>query len=188
TKWKFIAAAAVAVTAVGGTAAWAAADDAGTEASDYVDGLDAVTDDFTDHARELGGPLCDGCDNSDNTDLVVMWQAILVTDGFLATEDPMDGYFGPDTKRATAMWQDEFGVEQTGEVDADTWAEASSHLTQTGDTVYYAKDGAGETRFTRHDDGTYTLNKVLIPGKSELVNEGGERIEFYTRTVELVEV
>lgn len=186
--WTIAVVATATIVAVGGGAGWAAADDLGIAAKTYVDGVDLVTDDFNDHVRELGGPLCDGCDNSDDTDLVVLWQSILVTDGFLATENPIDGYFGPDTKRATAMWQDHFGVEQTGKADAASWAEASSHLTANQGTVYYGNPGAGEIRFTRNVDASYTFNKMLVPGYGEFVNEGGDRIEFYERTVELVEL
>lgn len=187
-KWTIAAVVVATVAVAGGTAGWAAADSVDTKALTYVDGLNKVTDDWNDHYRELGGSLCDGCENSDNTDLVVLWQSVLVIDGFLATEEPIDGYFGPDTKRATAMWQDHFGVKQTGKVNAATWAEASTHLSETDGTVYYAKEGGGEVRFTRHEDGSYTFNKVLIPGGEELVNNGGKRIEFYKRTVKLAPV
>lgn len=187
-KWKVAVVAAVTVAVAGGAAGWAVADSGETKATGYVDGLDKVTDDFNDHYRELGGSLCDGCDNSDNTDLVVMWQSILVADGFLATEDPVDGYFGPDTKRATAMWQDEFGVKQTGKVNAATWAEASLHLRESDGTVYYVNEGGGEVRFTRHVDGVYTFNKVLPQGGGEFINQGGKSIKFYSRTIKLVEV
>lgn len=185
--WVIAATAAAALALVGGAAGVATAEDADAKSATHVDGLDAVTDDFNDHFRELGGPLCDECRYSQDTDLVVMWQSILVVDGFLPEADQVDGYFGPDTKRATAMWQDHFGVPQTGQVDKATWNEASTHLSLSQSTVYYGSQGAGELRFTRHDDGHYTYNKLLVSG-AELANTGGDKIQFYSRTITLTEV
>lgn len=99
----------------------------GAYSSAYVDGNGHLDDDWGDHRSELGSDLCSGCANSWNTDTVLMWQSILVAEGFLGYSD-LDGKFGAGTAAATKKWQSRYGLTADGRVGANTWARADNNL------------------------------------------------------------
>ena len=157
---RIVAAATLTILAVGGIAGVAAAD-IGTASTTVVDGEGSLLDDFSDHRSELGGDLCVGCANSGNTDLVVMWQSILVAEGFM-TISQIDGQFGTATKNATINWQNRFALSDDGRVGADSWSSADDRLRDVEGGVYYdAVVGTGRVTFSRPiDGGNYRLNGV----------------------------
>ncbi|ADD41423.1 peptidoglycan-binding domain-containing protein [Stackebrandtia nassauensis] len=169
-----VGAAALVVGGVAGVAGIASADP-GTKAVEYVDGFGNVNDDFNDHQREAG-VLCDGCENSSDTDLVTLWQSILASDGYLGL-DEIDGDFGAATADATAAWQGDNELDPTGEVDQATWATADDYL-ELGDNgydVFYPGDEQGGVNLERDpDDGTYDLLDVTDPAGATYANASGE--------------
>lgn len=123
-----VAAVLVPVTMVGGTAYASWTDGlSGVYGSTLVDGADALTDDWGDHYGELGNSLCNGCADSQNSDLVYMWQAILLVEGFLGMNG-LDGDFGPNTANATKAWQSRYGLTADGRIGSGTWAKADDQL------------------------------------------------------------
>jgi peptidoglycan hydrolase-like protein with peptidoglycan-binding domain len=72
----------------------------------------------------------DGANTLNNTDLVLMWQAVLYSENYLNAAD-LDGYFGPRTDDATERWQADAGGLQV-----DGWvgdqSPRQSHLTGAG--------------------------------------------------------
>jgi hypothetical protein len=90
----------------------------------YVDGIDGVGNDWGDNPE-----VCYGCGNSYNTDVVTLWQLVLVADGFLSPFK-VDGQFGPITKEATKQWQGwRTGLKVDGKVGPLTWGKADDALT-----------------------------------------------------------
>ena len=162
-KWKLVVATGAAALIAGGVTGFAdiAAASPATTSIKYVDGFGDVNDDFNDHEREVG-VLCDGCDNSTRTDLVVVWQSILASEGHL-TGDQVDGTFGAQTTKATKKWQRANDLEQSGEVDQATWARADNNLSvvdeEDGDSYveYLSITSDGAVSFKRLEDGTYHL-------------------------------
>lgn len=159
-----------------------------------MDGSGNPTDDFGEQYGELGNSLCNGCPDSFNTDLVIMWQAILVADGKLALSQ-IDGQFGPVTASATRAWQTRWGIGIDGEVGNQTWSKADNGLYLfTGITgrqfVIYNGDGSGEVVFYRgnenipNDGGAYQLYSITTP-QDGLPHSffGGPRIRFNALTV-----
>lgn len=191
--WKLAAGtigAALVVGGVAGVAGIAGAEPA-AKSTTFVDGFDKFTDDFNDHEREVG-VLCDGCDNSQGTDLVVLWQSILVSHDLLAIDD-VDGYFGPDTAKATAAWQQEFGLPETGEVAQDSWAAADDRLSD-GDRVEYrgkeTADAVGYVGFNRSriegGDGSYQFLDLGDPSGNFVENTSETNyIELSKLTIKL---
>lgn len=170
------------------TAGVAAADPTIQTSTSFVDGLDQVTDDFNDHARELGAPLSDHGPNSWGTDIVVLWQAILAADGYL-TYEGVDGYFGPDTAEATAAWQADRGIDadKAGTVGHTTWAYADNSLIADDGTVDYRTDGLGVVVFERAPgpDGHYTLVSTADADGYGWINRGGDHIHLFKMTLQL---
>ncbi|MET7622475.1 peptidoglycan-binding domain-containing protein [Streptomyces sp. NPDC005408] len=163
----------------------------GVYGTTFVDGAGALTDDFGDHYSELGHSLCNGCADTRNTDLVLMWQSILVAEGLLPASG-IDGSFGPNTASATVNWQKRYGIPADGRVGNQTWSRADDRLVWqfTGDyyEVYYRASGAGGVYFIRgdensQDDGAYQLTAVQLPNLSYNFFHGGPRIQYYQRTV-----
>lgn len=155
-----VGATALVLGGVAGVAGIATADPS-VNAVDIVDGFGDVNDDFNDHEREAG-VLCDGCENSNDTDLVTLWQSILVADGYLPG-DEADGDFGKGTAKATAAWQGDNELDATGEVDQATWATADDFLeiADDGYSVVYPGDGDGAVTMERDpDEGEYMLFDV----------------------------
>lgn len=143
-------AALVAVTTVVGFASTAQA------STTAVDGGDALTDDWGDHYGELGNSLCNGCGDSNGTDLVFMWQSILYAEGYLS-KSGVDGYFGSGTESATKKWQARAGLSADGKVGSGTWGKADDRLRWWRDSAgnyavrYYAVETDGYVRFYRGD-------------------------------------
>jgi Putative peptidoglycan binding domain len=138
----------------------------GLYGTSFVDGADALTDDWGDHYGELGNDLCNGCADSMNSDLVLMWQAILYVEGFL-TSSGLDGDFGPNTANATKSWQTRYRVTADGRVGAATWAKADDQLywypISDGWMVRYRSSATGRSlemsrgSSDRQDGGAYSL-------------------------------
>lgn len=160
---------------------------------DYlVDGANTVTDDWGDHFDELGY-LCYGCAHSWNTDLVVMWQAILYSERLISAGD-IDGKFGPTTQAATKKWQSRYGLTADGIVGDRTWGRADNELVGGGGSyVLYKSDhpGTGDVRFSRGDrsidgdDGAYELLSTynLTAGGTVVFDSIYHQIFFESRTI-----
>ena len=136
----------------------------------FVDGGGAINDDWGDHDNELGGDLCQGCANSSNTDLVILWQSVLAAEGLLS-HSGIDGSFGSGTKAATERWQERYGISSDGRVGPNTWDKADDRLTWTSTGVSLRYDGwgtSGKINFVRgnsaegtpYGDGSYTMYSV----------------------------
>src|SRR5688500_2986827 len=93
-----------------------AANNEGVYSDSFVDGGGSLTDDWGEHYDELGGSLCWGCGNSQNRDLVLMWQAVLFADGYFYSTSDIDGDFGPVTRDATRAWEYDHGTTVNGAV------------------------------------------------------------------------
>lgn len=129
-SWRLLLVAAVVVPVmmVGGTPAYASwTDHLSGQYGNFVDGGDALTDDWGDTYGELGNSICNGCADSRNNDLVYMWQAILMVEGLLG-RDGLDGDFGPNTANATRAWQSRYWIGVDGRVGSGTWAKADDQL------------------------------------------------------------
>jgi hypothetical protein len=164
-------------------------------ATTYVDGANTLTDDWGDHFDELGNSLCDGCADSNNTDLVLMWQAVLYSENYLNAAD-LDGYFGPRTDGATESWQsDAGGLQVDGWVGDQTWGRADGRLgwyTVNSDPPihyvrYNAASGSGYVLFFRgssstRGDGDYRLLRAN-DGSNTVTFSGSSRIQYYSRTI-----
>ncbi|HEY9409571.1 MAG TPA: peptidoglycan-binding domain-containing protein [Jiangellaceae bacterium] len=192
--------AALSVVAVASTAhAWAGSEDnAGVYGTSFVDGADAVTDDFGDHRAELGNSLCYGCADSQNTDLVIMWQSILYAEGYISPWD-IDGQFGPKTRDATKNWQRKYGLVADGIVGNATWSVADNKLDaqwETSEILYAARDATGRVRgwvaFYRgadsNDDGAYDLRSASVNTGSWTTvyfASSNDRINFFRKTISI---
>lgn len=191
-RWKIAATATAVVLGIGGAVAatGVAAADPGTMTSkSFVDGLDKVTDDFGDHAAELGAPLSNRGPNSWGTDIVVVWQSILAADGYMSFEG-IDGYFGKMTADATARWQADRGLDadKPGTVGHTTWAYADNSLIADDGTVDYRTPGLGVVVFKRAPgpDGHYTLVSTADAADGYgWRNRGGDHIYFSKMTLRL---
>ncbi|WP_159323945.1 peptidoglycan-binding domain-containing protein [Streptomyces tendae] len=139
----------------------------GAYSTSFVDGAGKLTDDFGDHFDELGNSLCYGCGESSNTDIVVLWQSILVAEELLGFSD-IDGQFGPTTRNATIKWQQRYGLGADGMVGDKTWSKADDRLVWLSniDVSYTGKYNSGAVIFHRgstsknKDSGAYKLAKV----------------------------
>jgi Putative peptidoglycan binding domain len=194
TRWKVITAALAGVLAIVlGAGVAFAADNHLAYGTTFVDGADALTDDFGDHYNELGHSLCNGCSDSWHTDLVVMWQAILYAEGFLSCSG-IDGEFGSGTAAATKKWQSRYGLSADGIVGGATWAKADNYLAwaaSTGSEVHYRSAvTGGKVAFYRgtwtlyRDGGAYELD-AATPNNwtTTAVFNGGNRVQFKQLTV-----
>lgn len=170
----------------------------GVYGTTFVDGAGVLTNDFGDHANELGHSLCNGCSNSQGTDLVVMWQSILYAEGLLRKSD-IDGYFGSRTATATKEWQGLFNLSKDGKVGPRTWDAADSRLrwfwSIKSKLKYDAKNTSGHVSFMRgdfdkdHDGGGYLLYTTYSGASGSTVwfdsSSYTQRIHFYKRTIKL---
>ena len=165
----------------------------GVSSASVVDGFDALTDDWGDHFSEIGNSLCNGCADSFNTDTVMMWQAILASEGFLRVSQ-IDGQFGPITANATRQWQTRYQIGVDGRVGNQTWTMADEWLrqVQVGGQTYVRYDavGSGYVSFFRGnenagglDGGAYELVDVLGPDGTYGWFSGGVRIHHFSKTV-----
>lgn len=191
-KWRVvggIGAAALIVGGVAGVAGIAGAEPT-AKSTTFVDGFESLTDDFNDHEREAG-VLCEGCDNSQDTDLVLLWQSILASHNYLIVGD-IDGDFGSQTAEATARWQEVNGLKADGEVGQETWSFIDDRL--------HWEDGEGEGRVvygdlsdgyvtferTQGGDGGYKFDTVADDDGGALVNANDAgRIELFDETIKL---
>ncbi|AXL90515.1 peptidoglycan-binding protein [Streptomyces sp. CB09001] len=160
----------------------------GAYGTSFVDGAGSLTDDFGDHFDELGNSLCNGCGESSNTDIVMLWQSILVSEHLLDFQD-VDGYFGSQTKAATIKWQQRHGLDDDGMVGDATWSKADDRLRWSGSSVRYSSGGPfGFVEFHRgdsskyHDGGAYHLHKIM-QGDGVYVFETGTRVYHRSKTV-----
>ena len=169
-RWKIgIAAAAAAMASVLATSPAHAAysQNSGAYSTTFADGAGKLTDDFGDHFDELGNSLCYGCGNSWNTDVVVLWQSILVAEDLLDFGD-IDGQFGPGTRDATIAWQKRYGLSADGKVGDNTWSKADDKLVWLSnvDITYTGKYQSGAVAFNRGstsktmDSGAYRIDEV----------------------------
>lgn len=158
-----------------------------------VDGGGIVTDDWGDHAEELGNSLCNGCADSQNTDLVLMWQTILYAEGFLV-KSAIDGYFGSGTTTATKKWQLRYNLTGDGKVGPATWRAADNRLgwvntTDHGYAVEYDASGNGKAWFQRGNscclgsDGNYRALLAHNGGGNSLVYFEYKEIQLFKRTI-----
>ncbi|CAL9446060.1 peptidoglycan-binding domain-containing protein [Streptomyces sp. enrichment culture] len=139
----------------------------GAYSRSFVDGAGKLTDDFGDHFEELGNSLCQGCGESWGTDIVVLWQSILVADDLLKIDD-IDGKFGSGTRNATLAWQKRYGLSADGMVGDKTWGKADDRLVWLSSTIisYTGKYNTGAVTFHRgstskkEDGGAYKLAAV----------------------------
>jgi hypothetical protein len=174
----------------------AAADPAnsGVDSPSLVDGFDAVTDDWGDHFSDLGNSLCNGCPDSFNTDTVVMWQAILASEGFLSVSQ-IDGQFGPNTANATRQWQTRYQIGVDGQVGNQTWTKADNGLQVRTlgflTYVFYKARGEGGVTFYRGnegigtlDGGAYQLVDVTTQAGDTFLFGGSIRIQHFSKTID----
>ncbi|KUO21576.1 peptidoglycan-binding domain-containing protein [Streptomyces dysideae] len=155
----------------------------GAYSTSFVDGAGTLTDDFGDHFDELGNSLCYGCGNSWNTDIVVLWQSILVAEDLLDFGD-IDGKFGPGTRDATIAWQNRYGLGADGKVGNNTWRKADDRLVWLSniDVSYTGKYQSGAVIFHRGstskvtDSGAYKLAEVYQYDGVKSIR--GTRVEF----------
>ena len=185
--WK-IAVAVVALAAMFTGTANANPDNVGKYSTAYVDGNGSVGDDFGDHYSEIGNSLCSGCSNSWNTDTVVLWQSILVAEGFLS-HSSIDGKFGSGTKAATIKWQQRYGLSADGRVGPATWRKLDDQLRTAGelDVYYYGREGLvnmARGHYLVHDDGgAYQLYGVRDHDGDHRTLFNGSRIYHKKRTI-----
>lgn len=181
------------VTLVAAGPAYSDHNNAGVFGTSFVDGTSTVTDDFDEHFNELGHSLCYGCADSWNTDLVMMWQAILFAHLHLNAND-IDGQFGPRTRDATIAWQRERGISADGVVGPQTWRTADNRLSllSNGDVVYNGPAGGeyGWIRFCRGTCGssnTGAYQMVLASNLDGVVrfSDSAHRIDFYSRSLQV---
>ena len=188
-----IAAAVVALTAMFAGTASAAVDNSGKYSTAYVDGAGSLGDDFGDHYSEIGGSLCNGCSNSWNTDTVVLWQSVLVADGYLS-HSSIDGKFGPGTRDATRKWQTRYGLSADGKVGPATWRKLDDKLrwigggtSATTSVTYYGREGTVHlyrgNQFKYQDSGAFELNSVRDHDGDHRTLFDGSRINHKKRTI-----
>lgn len=184
--WKVAAATLGLSMALGGTALAAGSGNSGQYSTSFVDGAGVLTDDFGDHYSELGGSLCNGCANSWGTDTVLMWQAILVAEGFLGHGD-LDGKFGPGTASATRKWQSRYGLTADGRVGPNTWGRADNNLRWQDSYIAVYVGREGKVKFNRgdawagYDSGAYDL--VMVDANGDITPFNSWRIQHKKRTV-----
>lgn len=164
--WKIAAGVVVLTMVFAGTAGTASAH--GSYSSSYVDGGGTLTDDWSENFEDIGNSLCNGCGNSWNTDVVHMWQAILVSEGFLS-ESGVDGKFGPGTAAATRKWQARYDLKADGWVGDDTWNKADDRLRwrdSGGSVVYLGREGKvwfhRGGHYQSYDGGAYSTWRVTL--------------------------
>ncbi|KUN91428.1 peptidoglycan-binding domain-containing protein [Streptomyces caeruleatus] len=191
-RWKLglVALSATIATVLPMSSAQAAyASNSGSYGTTFVDGAGALTDDFGDHFEELGNSLCYGCGESSNTDIVVLWQAILVAEHYLDFHEA-DGTFGPKTKAATIEWQQSRGLTADGMVGDATWSKADDRLVWVGSTVRYKSAGLfgfvelhrGDTTKSQ-DGGAYHFHKVMQGDGVHVYDSTGTRIFHRVKTI-----
>lgn len=159
-----------------------------------VDGSGDLSNDFGDHFDELGNSLCDGCGDSDS-DLVMMWQAILFSEGYLGKGD-IDGSFGPTTETATKKWQTRAGLTADGKVGEASWNVADNRLSWVGSgsttarryhVWYNAAATGGSVEFIRGNiysqtDGAYSMEWARVGSAgSTTANFSGTGIYLFSR-------
>lgn len=193
---RFLTVLCVVLAGVAGASGLASADAAnsGVDSPTLVDGFDAVTDDWGDHFSDLGNSLCNGCPDSFNTDTVVMWQAILVSEGFLSVSQ-IDGQFGPNTANATRQWQTRYQIGVDGQVGNQTWTKADNGLQVRTlgflTYVFYKARGEGGVVFYRGnegigtlDGGAYQLDSVVTQAGDTFLFGGSIRINHFVKRID----
>ncbi|MEU7751866.1 peptidoglycan-binding domain-containing protein [Micromonospora sp. NPDC049101] len=116
----------------------------------YVTGSGTWTDDWGDE-----GPISASTRSYSN--VVAMWQKILVADGYLAASD-VDCRFGPTTTAATRRWQTDRGLVSDGVVGRRTFATAATRLTTYEGWFYYDGLGSNFIYFGRLADGKWDMS------------------------------
>ncbi|GAA1611621.1 hypothetical protein GCM10009789_77470 [Kribbella sancticallisti] len=166
----------------------------GAFGSSFADGdLMTLADDWGDHFGELGNSLCYRCADSWNTDLVMMWQAILYAEDLLA-KSGIDGQFGPATRDATKLWQDRYDLPVDGQVGPMTWDRADDGLNwmASGQAVGYRASTGGWVYFERgesvtynpYDAGAYRLLSAVNGSRSRAwLDNSDHRIHFFKKTI-----
>lgn len=111
----------------------------------------------------------------------------MVAEDTLALEG-MDGEFGADTAKATATWQEDNGLEPTGQVDKQSWALADDNLSRTegeGAVYYEGADESARMEFDRVDgeDNAYMFIEMWDVGGAAMVPSGGASyIKLFEKT------
>lgn len=164
----------------------------GVFGSSFADGDGSLNDDWQDHRSELGNSLCYGCADSWNTDLVVLWQTILVSEELLPPSG-IDGQFGPRTRDATKAYQSRYGLSVDGMVGNQTWSKADDFLywqSAINAVIYIGWNGGNVVlqrgnEFVTGDSGAFQLSSVRYPGPGNVIRLffDGTRIQFYSRTI-----
>lgn len=178
-----------AMTAVG--TAHADHNNGGVSGTSFVDGDGALTDDWGDQYGELGNSLCNGCADSNNTDLVMMWQAILFAEGLLP-KSGIDGQFGPRTESATRSWQDRYDIRIDGSVGNQTWTRADDMLEWVSSNIlhYEGRNQSGTVTFYRGSETNHNGAYQLVGAApnyagtdSASFSNSSHRIHFYSETL-----
>lgn len=160
----------------------------GAYGTSFVDGAGALTDDFGDHYGELGNSLCYGCGDSWNTDLVIMWQTILFSEGLIGGWD-IDGQFGAQTRDATRAWQRRYGLDDDGLVGNATWSKADQFLywTNNGWVAKYVGVNGGYVNFRRgnsaYGEGAYQFVGAAYGSTTIYFTSPDHRINFFKKTI-----
>lgn len=155
----------------------------------YVDGAGAVTDDWGNNPEICASSS--KCSNwslySWNNNLVVLWQTVLFSDGFLPASG-IDGQFGSQTASATEAWQRwRGGLSVDGEVGFNTWSKADNYLVDTGDYEVYYNGRYGRITFQRYGSSyqppnIYTMQAAVNCNRAQQVvfddPSGGSGNEF----------
>ncbi|WP_285596653.1 peptidoglycan-binding domain-containing protein [Kineosporia sp. NBRC 101731] len=113
----------------------------------YIAGAGVVTDDWGDE-----GTISASVRSHSNA--VFLWQAVLVSDGYLTPSDA-DCWFGSDTTAATKKWQNDHGVDDDGSVGPLTFGKADDRLTLSGGVVTFKGENGGTLKFGRQSNGYY---------------------------------
>ncbi|MEU4529000.1 peptidoglycan-binding domain-containing protein [Micromonospora ureilytica] len=121
----------------------------------YVTGSGTWTDDWNDE-----GPISASTRSYSN--VVAMWQKILVADGYLAASG-LDCRFGAVTTAATKRWQSDRGLVSDGVVGPKTLAKAATRLSRYEDDSWFYYDGLGSNfiYFGRLPDGRWDMSPGL---------------------------
>ncbi|MEI5572290.1 peptidoglycan-binding domain-containing protein [Streptomyces brasiliscabiei] len=116
----------------------------------YVYGADGFRDDWNDE-----GIVSTGYNRSSNA--TCLWQKVLWADRLLDASE-IDGIFGPDTKAATAAWQNLFGLDDDGVAGYLTWTRAGAFLSDSngdGAVDRYTGRLGRYANLSRDSDGRY---------------------------------
>ncbi|MEV6385865.1 peptidoglycan-binding protein [Streptomyces sp. NPDC051773] len=110
-----------------------------------------VTDDWGDE-----GPL--SVNSNSHNNVVLLWQVVLVSDGYLGSAADYDCRFGPRTQAATKAWQRANGLDDDGIVGPLTFGKADNKLRMDSDDgeIHYK----GSRGIYRNSSGRWYMDDV----------------------------